>query len=132
MTALLLGLNTVRARLVARFGACALAFAVLLGAGVHDARADEPVKGTVSVYNDGGYVRLLFRMDDEVPARVDVAGAIMVIKFKKPVDVAVEHGAAGLHQRGAAIGRHRHRIARRIKVNTITAGERYVDLLPDT
>ena len=139
MTALLLGLNTVRARLVARFGACALAFAVLLGAGVHDARADEPVKGTVSVYNDGGFTRLLFRMDDEVPARVDIAGAIMVIKFKKPVDVAVERmnsnapdyiSAARRDPDGTAI---RIALARKIKINTITAGERfYVDLLPDT
>ena len=135
MTALPLGLNTVRARL----GACALAFAVLLGAGVLDARADEPVKGTVSVYNDGGYTRLLFRMDDEVPARVDIAGAIMVIKFKKPVDVAVERmnsiasdyiSAARRDPDGTAI---RIALARKIKINTITAGERfYVDLLPDT
>ncbi|MCK9918927.1 hypothetical protein MXD81_58365 [Microbacteriaceae bacterium K1510] len=102
-------------------------------------QADEPVRGTVSVFTDGGYTRLLFRLEEEVPARVSVAGSIMVISFKKPVQVGVDRlsdsardyiSVARRDPDGTAI---RIALARKVKVNTIPAGDRfYVDLLPDT
>ena len=103
------------------------------------AQADEPVRGTVSVFTDGGYTRLLFRLEEEVPARVSVAGSIMVISFKKPVQIGVDRlsdsardyiSIARRDPDGTAI---RIALARKVKVNTIPAGDRfYVDLLPDT
>lgn len=141
MTALTLSLASLRARARAclrrmRFphvAAMALALSV-----APPAHADDPVKGTVSVFTDGGYTRLLFRLEEEVPARINVAGTIMVISFKKPVQIGVERlndsardyiSVARRDPDGTAI---RIALARKVKVNTIKAGERfYVDLLPD-
>jgi tetratricopeptide (TPR) repeat protein len=128
MTALPHSLQVMRALL--------LALALFVGAG---ARAEEPVKGEVSVFTDGGYVRLVFRLDEAVEANVRNTGAIMVIAFKKPVQIPVERingGAPGVISAarrdpdGKAI---RLALARKVKVNLIPAAERlYVDLLPDT
>lgn len=138
MTATIPGSLLSRARLWRRRVGYSLALAAFLAAAVA-ARAAEPVKGSVSVFTDSGYTRLLFRFDEEVPARVNVAGSIMVINFKKPVQLGVERlsdsardyiSVARRDPDGTAI---RIALARKVKVNTITAGERfYVDLLPDT
>jgi tetratricopeptide (TPR) repeat protein len=127
------GMLTLRARPLGWLLACA----VLLGAG--SARAAEPVRGEVRVFNDSGYARLVFRLDEHVDASVNQAGAIVVISFKKPVDIPVDRlnagapdyiSAARRDPDGAAI---RLALARKVKVNTIPAGEwLYVDLLPDT
>ena len=114
----------------------ALLLSLALAAGAY---AAEPVKGELSVFTDGGYTRLVFRLDDEVEAKVRVSGAVMVISFKKPVDVAVDRlnasapgtiSAARRDPDGTAI---RIALASKVKVNLISAAERlYVDLLPDT
>jgi tetratricopeptide (TPR) repeat protein len=111
---------------------CGLTFAVT-------AHADEPVKGTVSVYPDGGYARLVFRLDEPVDASVQQSGAILVIAFKKPVNVSVDRLNAGAPDYISAARRDpdgtavRIALARKVTVNTISVGERYyVDLLPDT
>ena len=103
------------------------------------AKAAEPVKGEIKVFTDGGYTRLLFRLEEEVEANVHVSGAVMVISFKKPVTVAVDRlnasapdyvSAARHDPDGKAI---RIALARPVKVNTIRAVERfYVDLMPET
>lgn len=141
MTALILSLATLSVRVCARLRRVrfphAAALALALGFAV-PAKAAEPVKGSVSVFTDGGYTRLLFRFEEEVPARINVAGTIMVITFKKPVQIGVERlndsareyiSVARRDPDGTAI---RIALARKVKVNTMTAGERfYVDLLPD-
>ncbi|MEP7031779.1 MAG: hypothetical protein ABI830_12660, partial [Pseudolabrys sp.] len=53
------------------------------------AQAADAIKGELNVVTDGGYARLVFRFDEEVEANVRVTGPIMVITFKKPVDVSV-------------------------------------------
>lgn len=103
------------------------------------AKAAERIPGELSITTDSGFARLIFRMDEEVEAKVRVSGAIMVISFAKPVKVAVDRmnasapdfvSAARLDPDGTAI---RIALARQVKVNTIPAAERlYVDLLPDT
>ena len=102
------------------------------------AKADEPVKGELKVVTDGGFARLVFRLDEEVEAKVRISGRIMVISFKKPVAVSVDRinssapdyiSAARRDPDGTAI---RIALARPLKVNTIPAAERfYVDLLPE-
>lgn len=141
MTAVPLSLATLRAHA----GACLrrmrfahVAAMVLALSIAPPVKAADPVKGTVSVFTDGGYTRLLFRLEEEVPARISVAGTIMVISFKKPVQIGVERlndsardyiSVARRDPDGTAI---RIALARKVKVNTITAGERfYVDLLPE-
>ena len=67
------------------------------------------------------------------------AGSIIVIRFKRPVDIPVDQlsdavpdyvGSARRDPDGTAI---RLSLARRVTINTMAAGERvFVDLLPDT
>jgi tetratricopeptide (TPR) repeat protein len=102
------------------------------------ANAADPVKGELTVVTDGGYTRLVFRLEDVVEAKARVSGAIMVISFSKPVDVAVDRinasapdfvSAARRDPDGTAI---RIALTRKVKVNLIPAAERlYVDILPD-
>ena len=70
---------------------------------------------------------------------MSVAGSIIVIRFKHPVDIPVDAlsdavpdyvAAARRDPDGSAI---RLSLARRVTINTMTAGERvFIDLLPDT
>ena len=131
MTALSLGPKAWRAA----FGAL-LALALALGG---SARAEEPVKGEVTVLTDGGYTRLAFRLDEPVEASVSTTGGIMVIAFKKQVAIAVDRINGGAPDYISAARRDpdgnaiRLALARKVKVNLIPAGERlYVDLMPDT
>ncbi len=136
MTALPHSLNEMRAlRRVRRAGAAFMLLVSLFGG---CASADEPVKGEVTVFTDGGYARLVFRLDEVVEASVGSAGGILVIAFKKPVAIAVDRisgsaadyiSAARRDPDGNAI---RLALARKVKVNLIPAGERlYVDIMPD-
>ena len=52
--------------------ALVLAFALIFAG---SASAAEPVKGELNVFTDGGYTRLVFRLDEEVEAKVRVSGA---------------------------------------------------------
>ncbi len=102
------------------------------------AHAEERVKGELSVFTDGGFIRLAFRFDQEIPATIRVGFPIMVVAFSKPVAVSVTKlgadsngliSAARLDPDGTAI---RIALSQKVKVNTIPAAERlYVDLLPE-
>jgi tetratricopeptide (TPR) repeat protein len=101
-------------------------------------RAD-PVKGEATLSAAGGYARLVLKFADDVESEVTTAGSILVIRFKQPVDIAVDGltdavpdyiTSARRDPDGSAI---RLSLARRVTVNTMSAGERvFVDLLPDT
>jgi tetratricopeptide (TPR) repeat protein len=98
----------------------------------------EPVPGEAVLQASGGYARLVIRLAEDVETQVVAAGQIIVIRFKRPVavpigklsDAATEYiSAARADPDGGAI---RLSLARRVTVNTMTAGERlFVDLLPD-
>ncbi|MGO4714969.1 tetratricopeptide repeat protein [Bradyrhizobium sp. 2TAF24] len=97
-----------------------------------------PVKGNASFSAGGGYARLILKLDEDVEPEVVTAGSILVIRFKRPVDVPVDKLAdavpdyVGMARRdpdGMAI---RLALSRKVTVNAMTAGERFfVDLLPD-
>src|ERR1700712_5777727 len=103
------------------------------------AQADDPVKGEATFSASGGYARLVLKLAEDVESDVVTAGSIIVIRFKRPVDVPVDKlsdavpdyvGSARRGPDGMAI---RLSIARRATVNTMTAGERiFVDFLPDS
>ncbi len=103
------------------------------------ALADERVKGEVKVTTGGGYARLTFRFEKEVPANIQIVFPIMMVTFKKPVAIAVDRLSAGapdyisaarLDPDGTAI---RIALTHKFKYNSIAAAERlYVDLLPET
>jgi tetratricopeptide (TPR) repeat protein len=98
-----------------------------------------PVKGEATFSAADGYARLVLKLDEDVDSDVSVAGSIVVIRFKRPVDINVDKlsdavpgyvGSARRDPDGAAI---RLSLARRVTVNAMTAGERiFVDLLPDS
>ncbi|MGC1464136.1 MAG: tetratricopeptide repeat protein [Pseudolabrys sp.] len=101
------------------------------------ALAADPIKGEVAVDSSAGYIRLAFRFDDEVKVQVSVAGAVMVIKFDKAVNVPINKIAASSGNYISAARRDpdgmaiRFALARKIKYNVIPAAERiYLDLLP--
>ena len=102
-------------------------------------RAEDPVKGEASFTSSGGFARLVLKLAEDVESEVSTAGSIIIIHFKRPVDIPVEKlsdavpdyvGSARRDPDGTAI---RLSLARRATVNTMTAGERiFVDFLPDS
>src|SRR5205085_1823522 len=98
-----------------------------------------PVKGTAAFSSSGGYARLVLKLAEDVESEVATAGSIIVIRFKRPVDIPVDKlsdavpdyvGSARRDPDGSAI---RLSLARRATVNTMTAGERiFIDFLPDS
>jgi hypothetical protein len=101
-------------------------------------RADDPVKGEATFSASGGYARLVLKLAEDVESEVFTAGSIIVIRFKRPVDIPVEKlsdavpdyvGSARRDPDGSAI---RLSLQRRVTINTMTAAERiFVDFLPD-
>ena len=97
------------------------------------------VKGDATFSAGGGYARLVLTFAEDVDAEVTTAGTIVVIRFNRPVDLAVDQlsdavpdyvGSARRDPDGSAI---RLSLARRVTINTMTAGERvFVDFLPDS
>jgi len=102
-------------------------------------RADDPVRGEATFTAAGGFARLVLKLAEDVESDVSTAGSIIIIHFKRPVDIPVDKlsdavpdyvGSARRDPDGTAI---RLSLARRATVNTMTAGERiFVDFLPDS
>lgn len=98
----------------------------------------DPVKGEATFSASGGYARLVLKLAEDVESEVSTAGSILVIRFKRPVDIPVEKlsdavtdyvSSARRDPDGSAI---RLSLARKVTINTMTAGERvFVDMLPD-
>ena len=118
-----------------------LAFALLLAslAVSQPCRADNPVRGEATFTSGGGFARLVLKLAEDVELDVSTAGSIIIIHFKRPVDIPVDKlsdavpdyvGSARRDPDGTAI---RLSLARRATVNTMTAGERiFIDFLPDS
>lgn len=118
-----------------------LAFVLLLAglAVAQPCRADDPVRGEATFTSGGGFARLVLKLAEDVESDVSTAGSIIIIHFKRPVDIPVDKlsdavpdyvGSARRDPDGTAI---RLSLARRATVNTMTAGERiFVDFLPDS
>ena len=50
----------------------------------------QPVKGEATFSASDGYARLVLKLDEDVDSEVSVAGSIVVIRFKRPVDINVD------------------------------------------
>ena len=101
-------------------------------------RAADPVSGEAMFSNSGGYARLLLKFTEDVASEVTTAGSIIVIRFERPVNVSVERLPEGAPDYVSSARRDpdgmaiRLSLARRVSVNTMSAGERtFIDLLPD-
>jgi tetratricopeptide (TPR) repeat protein len=98
-----------------------------------------PLPATVSTTVSGGYARLVFSASEYIDATTRVAGNVLIITFKRPINVTVDRipvqaadyiGAARRDPDGMAV---RMALAQKVKVNAIAAGEKFfIDLLPDT
>jgi tetratricopeptide (TPR) repeat protein len=128
------------ARAYARLVPCCAGFALLVAVSMFSGACQaQPVKGEATFSATGGYARLVLKLDEDVDSDVSVAGSIIVIRFRRPVDIPVDKlsdavptyvGSARRDPDGAAI---RLSLARKVTVNAMTAGERiFVDLLPDS
>src|SRR6202521_1462250 len=117
----------------------ALAAALLvIGLTFSGACQADPVKGEATFSAAGGYARLVLKLAEDVETEVSTAGSILVIRFKRPVDIPVEKlsdavtdyvSSARRDPDGSAI---RLSLARKVTINTMTAGERvFIDMLPD-
>jgi tetratricopeptide (TPR) repeat protein len=119
---------------------CGLAVGLaLIGAVISGPCRADPVKGEATFSAANGFARLVLKLAEDVESEVTAAGTILVIRFKRPVDIPVEKiseavpdyiASARRDPDGTAI---RMSLARRVTINTMTAGERiFVDLLPDS
>ncbi len=101
------------------------------------AQAETRVKGEVKVTTDGGFARLAFRFEKEMPATVNLNYPIIVVTFKAPVTIALDPlsggaadyiSAARLDPDGTSI---RIALKHQVKLNVSPIAEQlYVDLLP--
>jgi len=112
---------------------------VLIGATVSGLCQTPPVKGEASFSASGSYARLVLKLAEDVESEVTTAGTILLIRFKRPVDIPIEKLAEGAPDYVASARRDpdgtaiRLSLARRVTINTMTAGERvFIDMLPDT
>jgi hypothetical protein len=96
------------------------------------------VKGEAEFSAEKSYARLVFKLAGDVKSEVVTAGSIVVIRFERPVDVNVDRLAEAVPDYVASARRDpdgtaiRLSLARRVTINTMSAGERtFVDFLPD-
>jgi len=67
---------------------CLLVLAALVLAS--PCRADDAVKGEATFQASGGYARLILKLAEDVESEVTTAGSVIVIRFKRPVDIPVD------------------------------------------
>jgi tetratricopeptide (TPR) repeat protein len=118
--------------------AAALATCLLIAVAAAAPARAEPVRGEASFSAGGGYARLVIRLAEDVASEVTTAGSIVILRFERPVDVPVDRIPEGAPdyvnsaRRDPDGGAIRLSLARRVTVNTMTAGERtFIDLLPE-
>lgn len=109
----------------------------VLGTIDHTWAANEPVHGDVRVATEGGYARIVFRLDEQVESKIHLSGTVLIVDFKQPVDLAVDRinasapdyvSAARKDPDGMAV---RMALVKGYRVNAQTAGERlFIDILP--
>ncbi len=124
-------------RRMMRIALRAAAFAAVLG--VPSAARAQTVTGDVQVESTGGFVRIVLRLKEEVESEVRTAGGIVVVSFKRPVDVGIEKLQLALPKIVGAARRDpdgrgfRIALIHKATVNSMAAGERlFIDLLPET
>jgi tetratricopeptide (TPR) repeat protein len=112
---------------------------VLIGSTVSGLCQTPPVKGEASFSVSGSYARLVLKLAEDVESDVTTAGTILVIRFKRPVNISVEKLPEGAPDYVASARRDpdgtaiRLSLARKVTINTMTAGERlFIDMLPET
>ncbi|MGV3635726.1 MAG: tetratricopeptide repeat protein, partial [Pseudorhodoplanes sp.] len=111
----------------------------MLGIGAPASARDQAVSGDVHVELSQGFARILLHLSEPVESEVHSAGGVVVVHFRRPVDIGIDkltHAApdyVGAARRDPDGRGFRIALKRRVTVNSMPAGERlYIDLLPDT
>jgi hypothetical protein len=106
------------------------------GARTEDAAA--PVQAQATGFTDQGYGRLLLTFSEETKADVQLSNGILVVSFRRPVEVAVDRlkdrlaGYVQAARRDPDSGAIRLSLVRQVSVNVMEAGEKlFIDLLPE-
>ena len=116
-----------------------LTVALLLSGTAPTIAQSPPVRGAAALAVSNGFARMLIKLDEDVDADASVAGNVLVVRFKRPVEIDVGKladaapdyvSSARRDPDGMAI---RFALTRKIKLNTMMAGERtFIDLLPES
>jgi predicted negative regulator of RcsB-dependent stress response len=121
-----------------RLSALALSAAVFCLSSVASSAPAEPVRGEATLTAQPGYARLLLKFQEDVATEVTVAGAILIIQFKKPVSVPIDLLAEAVPAYVGSVRRDpdgtaiRMALTQKVRINMMTAGERvFIDLLPE-
>jgi hypothetical protein len=116
---------------------CTLVFAAAIG--LSSPAPAQPVTGELQVETANGFGRILLHLNEEVESDVRIAGNIIIVSFKRPVDIGIEKLQAivpdyvGSARRDPDGRGFRIALNRKVTVNSMAAGERlYIDLLPDS
>ncbi|HEV2958069.1 MAG TPA: tetratricopeptide repeat protein [Xanthobacteraceae bacterium] len=111
-----------------------LALSLIFAPGAHA----ESVKAELSVSTGAGFARFVFHFTEDSDAEINLSNGILVIAFKKPVDVSVDRIAVGAPDYVNAARRDpdgmavRVALGRKVTINSMMAGDRlFVDLLPE-
>ncbi len=117
-----------------------LAFAVPFLASIfaNTVQAEESgAKGTATLSKRDNFARLIIKTNELVASEVTLAGPVLIVRFKKPVDISVSKLAEGLTEYVSVVRRDpdgtaiRFALNQKISVNTMMAGEQlFVDMLP--
>ena len=98
----------------------------------------QAVKGEATLTEPGKFARLVLKFEESVPTEAVIAGAILVIRFKNPVNMAVDQLSDTLPKYIGSVRRDpdgmavRMALTQKVNVNLMVAGERiFVDLLPE-
>src|ERR1700731_4734122 len=67
-----------------------LAGLVLVGLTTPGICQTDAVKGEATFSAAGGYARLVLKLAEDVDSEVTTAGSILVIRFKRPVDIPID------------------------------------------
>ena len=98
-----------------------------------------PARAEISANINDGFARLVFGFNQPMPTEVKVSGGVMIVTFRRPVDVATAALTTRLPGYVTAVRRDpdgrslRFALSQRVTVNAMEAGERlFVDMLPDS
>ena len=115
-----------------------LAALILITVALPRPAAAQAIKGEVTAVVDNGFARLVFTLAEDVDSQVRVANGIIVISFKRAVEINIDKLNANAAGYVSAARRDpdgkgiRIALARKVTVNSMAVAERlFVDLLPD-